>query len=280
MPGLTKAIGAGLLASLLSSCAWIEIADVERQRNEGTAFHRGLYDGYLQLARDEYEEVDFIDEHRFANRAREAAAGVTVQPEQISFRSLTTAQANQLSGARGRLTAALDGNGRETAPEDAAEAQVKFDCWMQETEEEDSADAEACRQAFEAALARVEAALQPPEPAAMPPLPGPYTVLFGLDSDALTGEATATLDQVIADWDGAEAKWLVIAGHADRSGAAEYNMALSERRADAVALYLLSNGFPARNMSIKVLGEDDPAVPTADGTAENANRRVVLVMER
>lgn len=280
MPGLSKAVAAGLMASLLSSCAWIELADVERQRNTGTAFDRGLYDGYLQLAETEYAEADLIDEHRFADRARQAAAGNSPDPELISFRSLSQEQAGALSAARGRLMTAFDDGGREAAPEDAATAQVSFDCWMQEAEENDAGDAETCRQAFEDALGRVQTALTPPPAPEPPALPAASTILFDFDSDVLTDAARGVLDSVAAQWQGAEAKWLVISGYADTSGNPEYNLALSERRAEAAALYLLTNGFPARNISIRTFGEDDLAVSTPDGTAEDANRRVVLSFER
>lgn len=280
MPGLSKAVAMGLMAGLLSSCAWIEIADVERQRNQGTAFDRGLYSGYLQLAKNEYDEVDLADEHRFANRARAAAAGNSPEPEQISARSLSAAQADELGAARGRLMQAFADGGREAAPADAAAAQVAFDCWMQEAEENDAADAAVCAQDFQDALGRVQTALIPPPEPEPPALPAASTVLFDFDSDVLTDEARAVLDAAAAAWEGAEAKWLVIAGYADTSGSPDYNMALSERRAEAAALYLLTQGFPARHVSIRTFGEDDLAVSTPDNTAEDANRRVVISFER
>lgn len=280
MPGLSKAIAAGLMAGLLSSCAWIEIADVERQRNQGTAFDRGLYNGYLELAKNEYGEIDLADEHRFADRARAAAAGNAPEPEEISFRSLSAAQADELGAARGRLMQAFADGGREAAPADAATAQVSFDCWMQEAEENDAADAAACAKDFEDALGRVQTALIPPPEPEPPALPAPTTILFDLDSDVLSAEAQGVLDAAAAAWPAAEAKWLVISGYADTSGAADYNMALSERRAEAAALYLLTQGFPARNVSIRTFGEDDLATSTPDDTAEDSNRRVVISFER
>jgi outer membrane protein OmpA-like peptidoglycan-associated protein len=280
MPGLSKAVAAGLIAGLLSSCAWIEIADVERQRNQGTAFDRGLYDGYLQLARDEYDEADFVDEHRFADRARMAAAGTPPEPETLSFRDLSDADMAPLSVVRGRLTSAFGDGAKEKAPQDAAAAQVAFDCWMEQAEDGDADDAATCQQAFEDAMGRVQVALTPPPAPEPPALPEPSTILFGYNSDALSPESQSVLDNVAAQWEGAQANWLVISGYADASGNAEYNMKLSERRADAAALYLMTSGFPARNISIRTHGEDDLAVSTPDGTAEDANRRVVLSFER
>lgn len=282
MRGWTKPGVAGLVLGLLGGCAWIEFADVERLQKTGTNFDRTLYDGYLALSRSEYEEGDLIDQHRFADRARMAAAGEPFEPEALSFRKLTSEQRGRLGDGRFRLMKALDGGARENAPVEAAQAQVAFDCWMQESEEGESPDAEACRTDFEAALARALAAPAPAAAAtaAMAPLPAPRTIFFGFNSDTLSGEAKATLDQAVADWQGAEAKWLVVSGYADLAGDQAYNQALSERRADATVLYLLERGFPARNISIRSFGEEDPAVQTSDDTPEVGNRRVVVSYER
>ena len=281
MLGWTRPLAAGLILGLLSSCAWIEHADLERQKQTGTTFDRSLYDGYFALAQKEYAEYDLIDQRRFADRARMAAAGERFDPEALSARKLTGTQKGQLGDARFRLMKALDGGGRENAAADAAAAQVAFDCWMQEAEEGESPDSDRCSDDFEAAMARIAAA--PPMAEAMgemPALPEPSTILFGFNSDALTAEAKTTLDQVYIAWAAAKAKRLVVSGHADLAGDKAYNEALSERRAKAAVDYLLGQGFPEDAIAIRSFGELDPTVATADDTAETRNRRVVLSFER
>ena len=280
MLGWTRPAAAGLILSLLGGCAWIEFADIERQSQTGTTFDRNLYDGYLALSRQEYAEYDLIDQRRFAERARMAAAGERFDPEPLSLRQLTGTQKGQLGDARFRLMKALDGGGRENTPEDAAAAQVAFDCWMQETEEGVSADADRCHDDFEAAMARMAAAPPPQPMGEMPALPEPSTILFGFNSDALSDEAKATLDQVLAAWAGAKAERLVVSGHADLAGDKAYNEDLSERRAKAAVDYLVGQGFSADAITVRSFGELDPTVATADDTAETRNRRVVLSFER
>ena len=71
----------------------------------------------------------------------------------------------------------------------------------------------------------------------------------------------------------------MVTGHADRAGPSDYNVKLSERRAMAVRDRLLSRGVRLSELSdfdLRALGENSPAVATADGVAEPANRRVVL----
>ncbi len=283
MRGWRNAGVAGLALGLLASCTWIEFADIERRPQQGTTFDRALYDGYLALSRTEYEEGDLVDQHRFADRARLAAAGTPFEPEALSFRELDAAQRGRLGDARFRLMKAFDAGIRENAPVDAAKAQVAFDCWMQEAEEGHGADSERCRSDFEAALARAvagEGAMAKEMAEDMPALPAPRTIFFAFNSDALTGNAKAVLDQALADWLDTQGVQMVVSGFTDLAGDPVYNKALSERRAKAAVAYLVEQGFPAGRVSTRSFGEDDPAVQTANDKAETANRRVVISFEK
>ena len=67
----------------------------------------------------------------------------------------------------------------------------------------------------------------------------------------------------------------LIEGHTDAVGAATYNLALSDRRAETVALALTEYfNVPPENMVIQGYGESDLAIPVLD--AERANRRVAV----
>ena len=69
-----------------------------------------------------------------------------------------------------------------------------------------------------------------------------------------------------------------MAGHADRSGSAQYNQRLSQRRADVVAAELVRNGVNRSDIGVSAYGESRPLVPTADGVREPQNRRVEIVL--
>src|SRR3546814_3032840 len=69
---------------------------------------------------------------------------------------------------------------------------------------------------------------------------------------------------------------VMLAGHADKSGAASYNVGLSQRRADAVRAYMTSKGIPDGVISTEAFGESAPRVETADGVRELQNRRVEI----
>jgi len=100
-------------------------------------------------------------------------------------------------------------------------------------------------------------------------------VFFAYDSATLTPTATATLDR--------QAAWLqrypdvtvTVEAHADERGTREYNLALGDRRANAVKSYLGALGIDDGRVLTISYGEERPAV---DGTGEEAwaqNRRAV-----
>jgi peptidoglycan-associated lipoprotein len=70
---------------------------------------------------------------------------------------------------------------------------------------------------------------------------------------------------------------VLIEGHADERGTPEYNIALGERRAQAVSKYLQSLGVSEGQISLVSYGEEKPMVKTRDEAAFAKNRRAVLV---
>lgn len=69
-----------------------------------------------------------------------------------------------------------------------------------------------------------------------------------------------------------------IVGHTDTVGSAEENMALSQRRAESVANYLVSQyGIPPARLEAQGMGQAELAVPTPPQTPEARNRRVQVI---
>ena len=115
-----------------------------------------------------------------------------------------------------------------------------------------------------------------PTPTA-PPLvctPGPYIVFFDWDKSDITPEAAGILDNAISNYQQCGNASVMLAGHADRSGSASYNVGLSQRRADGVKAYLTARGIPGGVIGTEAFGESQPRVATADGVRELQNRRV------
>lgn len=66
-------------------------------------------------------------------------------------------------------------------------------------------------------------------------------------------------------------------GHADERGTREYNVALGERRGNAVAKYLRLNGVSSSKMEVISYGEEKPVAYGHDDQSWSANRRVEIV---
>ena len=69
---------------------------------------------------------------------------------------------------------------------------------------------------------------------------------------------------------------MVLHGHTDERGTREYNMALGERRANAVERFLNIQGVSSSQMSVVSYGEERPAVNGQDESAYSQNRRVIF----
>lgn len=122
--------------------------------------------------------------------------------------------------------------------------------------------------------APVAAPLPPCPPAAV--TPGPFLVFFDWDRSVITPEAAAILDRAADQYAATGQTSVTLAGHADKSGKADYNVALSQRRADAVKAYMTGKGVAAGVIATEAFGESRPLVDTADGVREPQNRRVEI----
>jgi peptidoglycan-associated lipoprotein len=135
----------------------------------------------------------------------------------------------------------------------------------------------------------------PPPPAAPPaPQPAPPTedeifrnktldqlnaekpltdTFFAYDSTELSAEARAAIQKDV-DW---MKRWpstkVMVEGHADSRGTNEYNLALGERRADAVRDYMVSLGMPADRITIVSKGEEQPFCTEENEACWQQNRR-------
>lgn len=102
-------------------------------------------------------------------------------------------------------------------------------------------------------------------------------VYFGLDKYDVNSEFAQKLDEHAAFLRNNPSYKVTIEGHADERGTPEYNIALGERRANAVKMYLQGKGVSADQFSIVSYGKEKPAVLGHDEAAYAKNRRAVLV---
>ena len=138
---------------------------------------------------------------------------------------------------------------------------------------------------------RVEA----PKPAPTPEAPKKpaivnlaSTELFEFNKAVLTADARKKLDDEVLSKlrDLRDVRYIIVNGHADRLGSAQYNQRLSEKRAEAVRAYLISKGVDASKVETLGFGKTLPVKACPDqkdrkGLIEclTPNRRVVVEVQ-
>lgn len=287
MPVFSKAYVAGFAALVLAGCSGLELDRARGVSPEGSAFQNELYGGYVDLASSEYAEGDYTDSDFFALRAITAAGASTPLPQELAERRLPEDTAPELSHARNLLVDAFARGATEKFPARAADAQVQFDCWMQEQEEKFQLDdIAACRGKFLVALSALNAGLTPLAPVAeVAPAPAPapqpvkLVVFFDFDNADLDAAARVKLGEAVAAIKGRRTVTILVTGHADRAGTDDYNAKLSRLRALAIADALAQAGVPIQATTVEAFGELQPAVATEDDVREPSNRRVEIVIE-
>ncbi len=268
---MKKVIIAVAAAGLLSACAnrW-DVDGARGMENMGGPFHAALQSEYAELAASEANEGDWPDTAYFVAKAKAAAMGEAPAPTAMEERDIPAKYVDELAAARNDLMGVMGQGAAEANPPVAARAQAMFDCWMQEAEEDRQPDdIEACMQNFQIAMNQL----------ATPAMPTPFMVYFNLDSSQLDAEAMVTLDDVAGQYQQVVPPRVLVVGHTDTSGSSDYNIVLSERRAESVARALAARGIASEVMRLEAYGEERLMVPTPDGVVERLNRRVEVMFQ-
>lgn len=137
--------------------------------------------------------------------------------------------------------------------------------------------------AAETAISRPAA----PRETAVPPTPRPGTsgesplqdVFFDFDKATIRHDQKAALAQDITWLKAHPAAKIIVEGHCDERGTAEYNLALGDRRAKAVRDALVAAGIAAGRIRTVSYGKERPSLLGHDESAWKFNRRAHFVQE-
>jgi len=288
---------AGLLAlSTTTGCtafsSFSEVDALNEAEAVGSPFTQALAGEYRAYSNSELKDMfDYPDALHFARKGLAAASGDVVLPEPVSDWNLSESHLQELGAARGRLIVAYDLGAREIAPELSARAQAKFDCWIEQQEENwQDSDINSCKAEFIEAMNQLEGSLQP-APAVVEATPAlspfdvdasapmaaenaMYLVFFNWDSSNLGSGALNVLDAVAEQVAKNPPNSLNVTGHTDTSGSTTYNERLANKRSAKVKAALIERGVPADLINTGAMGENDLLVATPDNVREPANRRV------
>ena len=115
-------------------------------------------------------------------------------------------------------------------------------------------------------------------PLEQPVLAGLQSVPFAYNQHLLSDEARNIIAANAAILKAAGRAKFQLAGHCDERGSDQYNIALGERRAEAVRAYLLELGIDADRMESVSYGEERPVNPGHTEECWLQNRRVEFVL--
>jgi peptidoglycan-associated lipoprotein len=105
------------------------------------------------------------------------------------------------------------------------------------------------------------------------------TVYFDVDSSTLTARALPLLQRQTAFLSADPRRTITIEGHADERGTREYNLALGERRAQAVMSYLIALGVDPKRLKTISYGKERPTCTEANEACWSRNRRAVSALD-
>lgn len=103
-------------------------------------------------------------------------------------------------------------------------------------------------------------------------------VLFDTGKETLKSGAMTTMDRLADFLKKAPERTVIIEGHTDSVGSDDYNMGLSQRRADAVKSALLNRGVEAGRINAVGKGEGFPVAGNETAAGRQQNRRVEIVI--
>jgi outer membrane protein OmpA-like peptidoglycan-associated protein len=106
----------------------------------------------------------------------------------------------------------------------------------------------------------------------------PSDVTFGVDRAEVEPRFYPVLDDVARTLNAYPATYVDVVGHADATGADDYNQNLSERRASAVASFLLDRGVLRDRLFVAGMGERQPIATNDTPEGRSRNRRVEIVL--
>ncbi|WP_037499090.1 OmpA family protein [Sphingomonas jaspsi] len=104
----------------------------------------------------------------------------------------------------------------------------------------------------------------------------PSGITFPVNSSAIQPQFQGTLDQVAQTLSTYNQTYIDVLGHASADGPDDYNMTLSQQRAQSVADYLAGRGVARARMGVRGYGETQPIASNDTEAGRQANRRVEI----
>ena len=103
------------------------------------------------------------------------------------------------------------------------------------------------------------------------------TLFFNVDDHTLSNASQETLLSLIQELKSSNESDIQIVGHTDQMGSLDYNLQLSERRAESVRQFIVGTGYSSTDIKIDFRGESDLLIDAQDQLSMQQNRRVSVI---
>jgi len=205
------------------------------------------------------------------------AASSSTQAAQAAADAAALAESQALEEAQAQAQAAEAAAAAEAeaaeAEAEAAEAEAEAEAAAEATEQ---AAQEAAQQAADEAAAVAQELAQQQQQAQDAAQALAHLIYFDFDQSTIKAEFRTALNGHAAYLSQNPTAKIVLEGHADERGTREYNIALGERRGNAVSRYLVVQGVSVDAIEVVSFGEERPVNAGHDSASWAENRRVEI----
>ncbi len=292
---IRRAIALLTLAITLSGCtyfgSYFEVQELNKAQPKGSPFAQALTQQYKDRANYSQNIVYNYDQaYDNAERGLTAADGAPPAPYVLQNFNIPVEQQQEIAKARADLMNALNAGTRDRAPKEAAEAQAKLDCWIEDAEKTWLPELyKVCRQDFYNAFQQMIAMQGEPvdlsgtdlNAQTTPPAPDAnrFMIFFGSSGAKLSPSVAPTLDQIAKIILQRQPKSVRVNGYSDATGSKKSRHRISQRRAIVVAEALIARGVPQKIIQTRGLGSADPLVKAKSKNVP-ANRRAEIWLDQ
>jgi OOP family OmpA-OmpF porin len=291
-------ISKGISLDKVSSNMTPELDEVRKASFPNDQFKEKLRVGYLELSDYEWNNGNRDSAKRFGRKALVTLTNLNPDMEGLYDRDINLQKLNDLLGAKYFVESAFVAGLPENNPTTAAQAQLSFDCWAeQSTKGHNKDDKRPCLENFNKANstigvfmseankrneeqkkqleAKVQAMKESADPRKMPE----YSLIFyKFNSTELGITAKGIIGKVAADIKLFKPRKVVISGNADKIGSYVGNMTLAMKRGQVVADYLVKNyNIDPSLLDVKAYGLNNPRIDPNVQKKEVRNRYVQII---
>lgn len=293
---IRRAIALFTLAFALSGCtyfgSYFMVDELNKAQPKGPAFSQALTQQYKDRANySQNVTYHYEQAYRNAERGLMAADGTPVSPYEVNAFAIPPTMEQEIIKARADLDKALGNGGRERAPKEAALAQAKFDCWVEDSEKTWMPELyKSCQREFYDALKQISAMQGEavdlsntnwsagPTSAPIDINANRFLIFFGQSGTALTNTTSQSLDQIAQIIKDRQPRAIRIDGFSDSDGSKKSKQRISQRRAITVAEALINRGVDRNLITTRGMGDKMPLVKTKSKKVP-ANRRAEIWLD-